>query len=112
MQAGDSHTFPDIPFAPGSIKAVGHQGKTVVATNELRTAGPPATIKLTLHTAPGGMRADGTDIALIDFEVVDAKGERCPTDDARVDFTMDATSTAGGGGVISVLAWVLSEARK
>jgi beta-galactosidase len=41
------------------------------------------------------MRADGDDIALIDFEVVDAKGERCPTDDARVDFTMDATSTAG-----------------
>jgi beta-galactosidase len=43
----------------------------------------------------GGMRADGEDIALIDFEVVDAKGERCPTDDARVDFTMDATSTVG-----------------
>jgi beta-galactosidase len=32
------------------------------------------------------MRADGEDIALIDVEVVDAKGERCPTDDARIDF--------------------------
>jgi beta-galactosidase len=31
----------------------------------------------------------------VDVEVVDAKGERCPTDDARVDFTMDATSAAG-----------------
>ena len=41
------------------------------------------------------MRADGGDYAFIDFEVVDAKGERCPTDDARVDFTMDAASTAG-----------------
>jgi beta-galactosidase len=41
------------------------------------------------------MRADGGDFALIDFEVVDAKGERCPTDDARVDFTMDAAGTAG-----------------
>jgi beta-galactosidase len=41
------------------------------------------------------MRADGDDISLIDFEVIDAKGERCPTDDARVDFTLDATSPAG-----------------
>jgi beta-galactosidase len=62
-----------------------------VATHELTTAGPPAAIKLTLHTAPGGMLADGEDIALIDVEVVDAKGERCPTDDARVDFTWSST---------------------
>jgi beta-galactosidase len=41
------------------------------------------------------MRVDGGDYALIDFEVVEAKGERCPTDDARVDFAMDATSAAG-----------------
>jgi beta-galactosidase len=37
------------------------------------------------------MLADGEDIALIDVEVVDAKGERCPTDDARVDFTWSST---------------------
>jgi len=92
---GYLYAFPAIAFAPGTIKAVGYLGKAVVATHELRTAGAPSAIKLTLHTAPGGMRADGGDYALIDFEVVDAKGERCPTDDARVDFTMDATSTAG-----------------
>ena len=34
--------------------------------------------------------ADGEDVALIDFEVVDASGERCPTDDARVDFTWNS----------------------
>jgi Glycoside hydrolase family 2 C-terminal domain 5 len=48
-------------------------------------------IKLTLHTAPGGLRADGEDVALIDVEVVDANGERCPTDDARVDFNWSST---------------------
>ena len=37
------------------------------------------------------MRADGEDMALIDVEVVDAKGQRCPTDDARVDFTWSST---------------------
>ena len=88
---GYLYAFPNIAFAPGTIKAVGYKGGAAVAQHELKTAGPPAAIKLTLHTAPGGMRADGEDVALIDFEVVDAEGERCPTDDARVDFTWESS---------------------
>jgi beta-galactosidase len=84
--SGYLYAFPNIAFEPGTIKAVGYKGTAAVATYELTTAGPPAAIKLTLHTAPGGVRADGEDIALIDVEVVDAKGQRCPTDDARIDF--------------------------
>ena len=84
--SGYLYAFPNIAFEPGTIKAVGYKGTAAVATYELTTAGPPAAIKLTLHTAPGGVRADGEDIALIDVEVVDAKGVRCPTDDARIDF--------------------------
>jgi beta-galactosidase len=85
-ESGYLYAFPNIAFEPGTIKAVGYKGTAAVATHELTTAGAPAAIKLTLHTAPGGVRADGEDIALIDVEVVDAKGQRCPTDDARVDF--------------------------
>jgi beta-galactosidase len=84
---GYLYAFPNIAFTPGTIEAVGYKGNVAVARHELKTAGAPAAIKLTLHTAPGGMHADGEDVALIDFEVVDASGERCPTDDARVDFT-------------------------
>jgi len=84
---GYLYAFPNVAFSPGTVRAVGYKGGAVVARHELRTAGPAATIRLTLHTAPGGLRADGEDVALIDFEVVDAKGERCPTDDARVDFS-------------------------
>jgi beta-galactosidase len=87
---GYLYTFPNIAFTPGTIKAVGYQGGVAVTQQELRTAGAPAAIKLTLHTGPAGLRADGEDVALIDFEVVDAKGERCPTDDARVDFTWES----------------------
>jgi beta-galactosidase len=100
--SGYLYAYPNIEFVPGTIKAVGYQGNKVVTSYELKTAGPPAAIKLTLHTAPGGMRADGDDIALIDFEVVDAKGERCPTDDARVDFAMDAV---GANGADSPAIW-------
>jgi beta-galactosidase len=86
-ESGYIYAFPNIAFAPGSIKAVGYKGGVAVAQHELKTAGAPAAIKLTLHTAPGGMRADGEDVVLIDVEVVDSNGERCPTDDARIDFS-------------------------
>ena len=87
---GYLYAFPNIAFTPGTVKAVGYKGSVAVTQHELMSAGPPAAIKLTLHTAPGGLQADGEDVALIDFEVVDASGERCPTDDARVDFTWDS----------------------
>jgi len=75
---GYLYAFPNIAFAPGAIKAVGYKGGVAVVQHELKTAGAPAAIKLTLHTASGGLHADGEDVALIDFEVVDASGERCP----------------------------------
>ena len=87
---GYLYAFPNIAFTPGAVKAVGYKGGVAVAQHELKTAGAPAAIKLTLHTGPGGLRADGEDVALIDFEVVDAGGERCPTDDARVDFAWES----------------------
>ena len=91
---GYVYAFPNIAFTPGTIKAVGYKGGIAVTQHELKTAGPPAAIKLTLHTAPGGFRADGEDVALIDFEVVDAGGVRCPTDDARVEFNWNSTGRA------------------
>jgi len=90
-------SFPAIEFAPGSLKAIGKNGAKIVAQQELTTAGAPAAIKLTPMVGPKGYQADGEDVALIDVEVVDAKGQRCPTDDARVDFTCDGPGIWRGG---------------
>jgi beta-galactosidase len=90
-------SFPNIAFAPGTLKAVGTSGGKVAAQQTLITAGAPAAIKLTPIVGPGGFQADGEDILLIDVEVVDAKGERCPTDDARVDFTCSGAGIWRGG---------------
>ncbi|HEX9199550.1 MAG TPA: DUF4982 domain-containing protein [Acidobacteriaceae bacterium] len=90
-------SFADVEFAPGSLKAIGKNGSKIAAQQELTTAGPPAEIKLTPILGPKGFEADGEDIALIDFEVVDAKGQRCPTDDARVDFTCAGPGIWRGG---------------
>jgi beta-galactosidase len=89
--------FPDIAYVPGTLKAVGRNAAKVVAGQELTTAGQPAAIKLTPIVGPEGLQADGQDAALIDFEVVDAKGQRCPTDDDRVDFTISGPGIWRGG---------------
>ena len=96
-QSGYIYAFPGVAFEPGLLKAVATQGGRVVAQQELPTAGAPAALKLTLHTGPAGLQADGSDVALIDFEVVDAQGRRCPTDEARVDFDVTGPVVWRGG---------------
>jgi len=94
---GFIYAFPDIAFESGIIKAVATKNGKVVAQQELKTAGAPAAIKLTAHSGPNGLQADGSDVALVDFEVVDAQGNRCPTDEARVDFAVDGPAIWRGG---------------
>ena len=89
--------FPDIAFQPGTLKAVGSSDGSEVCEHELTTAGPAKRIKLTPIVGPGGLQADGQDVALFDVEVVDAQGRRCPTDDARIDFTVNGPAIWRGG---------------
>jgi beta-galactosidase len=90
-------TFTDVAYAPGEIKAVATTADKVVATQSKRTAGAPVALKLTAITAPGGLRADGADVALIDVEAVDAEGNRCPTVQQRVDFETTGPAVWRGG---------------
>lgn len=94
---GYIYAFPSIKFEPGIIKAVGRLEGKIVAQSEIETAGEPKSIKLSLHTGPKGLQADGSDVALIDFEVVDAQSRRCPTDEARVDFSVTGPVIWRGG---------------
>jgi beta-galactosidase len=88
---------PDVEFAPGSLKAIGRNGDKQVAQQELTTAGAPAQIKLTAIAGPQGLQADGQDVALFDVEVLDAKGQRVPTDDGRIDFAVTGPANWRGG---------------
>ena len=54
-------------------------------------------MRLTPITGPGGLQADGTDVALVDVEAVDANGRRCPTFQQRVDFTCAGPAVWRGG---------------
>jgi beta-galactosidase len=80
VKDGYTFSFPNITWASGTIKAVGYDatGKQV-CQHQLTTAGPAAAIKLTPTVAPGGLLANGEDVAMFDVEVVDAMGQRVPT---------------------------------
>jgi len=89
--------FPRVAFVPGTLSAEGRKAGTIVATHKLVTAGTPFALKLTSIAGPQGLQADGQDVAVIDFEVVDATGERCPTDYGRVDFAISGPGVWRGG---------------
>jgi hypothetical protein len=91
-------TFPDVQWQPGELKAVGYDGAgKEICEAVKKTAGAPAALRLTPHTGPGGMRADGSDVALVDVEVVDGEGNRCPTALDMVDFKLSGPAEWRGG---------------
>ncbi|HTY86458.1 MAG TPA: glycoside hydrolase family 2 TIM barrel-domain containing protein [Candidatus Acidoferrum sp.] len=99
-QLGDTgylFAFPAVRFEPGTVKATGRAGNKIVAQDEIETAGEPKKLRLTPHVGPGGLQADGSDVAFFDVEVVDVQGRRCPTDEAQVDFKLDGPATWRGG---------------
>src|SRR5262249_17102895 len=83
---------------PGEIKAVGYDrnGKAIT-TDSIKTAGEPFAIKLTQHTAPDGLKADGADVAIVDVEVVDKQGRRCPTALTMINFALAGEAEWRGG---------------
>jgi hypothetical protein len=102
-------TWKEIPFQPGEIMAIGYDasGKNLCET-AVKTAGKPAAIKLTPHTGPNGLRADGADMALVDVEVVDAQGNRCPTALNPVRFELDGPAEWRGGIAVGTNNYILS----
>lgn len=91
-------TFPGVVYEPGTLQARAYDaaGK-LVAETRLETAGPPARLRLTPHTAPDGMHADGADLALVDVEVTDAQGRRVPTALNMVHFDLEGPAEWRGG---------------
>ncbi|MFT3992016.1 MAG: DUF4982 domain-containing protein, partial [Luteolibacter sp.] len=92
------YTWPSISFEAGEIKAIGYDasGKQICQMN-IKTVGEPVSIKLTPHTAPQGLKADGADIALVDVEVVDANGQRCPLALNPITFDLQGPAEWRGG---------------
>ena len=77
------HTFRNVTFEAGTLEAVAAH-----SSYKLETAGQPAQLKLTTIENPLGMQADGADMVLVQVEVVDKQGRRCPLDNRLVNFQL------------------------
>ena len=92
-------TFDSVRYEPGTLKAVSYKrnSKTNVAPSgaergassyTIETAGEPYQLKLTAIENPQGFKADGADMALVQVEVLDKQGRRCPLADPMVHFAL------------------------
>lgn len=92
------YTFKNITWQPGTIAATGYdaQGKRLCSA-QTATSGAAYAIKLTSMTQATGLQADGHDLALVQVEVVDMKGNRCPIALDMIHFTLEGAGEWRGG---------------
>jgi beta-galactosidase len=90
------HLAWDVPYEPGTLKAVAKKGSEVVATDEIHTAGAPASMTLTPDRAQ--ITANGQDLSFIKVTILDKDGNVCPNADNEIEFSVDG-SAAGLTGV-------------
>ena len=77
-----------VPFAPGSLQAVGRNGGEACAAETLRTAGAPARLVLTVERARL-TAASWDDVAYVRATVVDAAGTLVPTASSPLHFSVE-----------------------
>ncbi|HEV8428883.1 MAG TPA: DUF4982 domain-containing protein [Pyrinomonadaceae bacterium] len=91
-------TFKDVAWQPGTLRAVGYDAVArKISEDSKQTAGEPFAIRLTPHVGAAGLRANGSDVALVDVEVVDGKGRRCPTALNLINFSIGGPAEWRGG---------------
>lgn len=104
------HTYHNVKFEAGKLEAVGYDanGKECCRT-ELQTAGKPERIRLTLMQSPAGWKADGADVVLVQVEVVDKEGRRCPLANDLINFEMEGPAEWRGGIAQGENNYILSQ---
>jgi Beta-galactosidase/beta-glucuronidase len=91
-------TFDAIKWEKGTIEAVSYdENRKELSRHSIQTVGEPKNLKLTLMQGPEGTFADGADLALVQVEVVDENGMRCPLANDMIKFTLDGPAEWRGG---------------
>ncbi len=93
------HTFDSIPYQPGTLKAVSYDANgDSISSHTVVTAGAPYRLAVKyIHPSEGQLGADGADMGMIEYEVVDSEGRRCPTAFHMVHFSVDGPAEWIGG---------------
>jgi beta-galactosidase len=85
-----------VPYAPGTLTAVGINGDREVARSVLKTVGEPKGLRLTPDRRV--LRADGQDLSFVTVEAVDAQGLPQPNAEHQVRFSISGPGTFAAVG--------------
>jgi beta-galactosidase len=85
-----------VPYQPGTLKAVGYNRKKQVSASELKTTGDPVLIKLSADRSK--IKADGQDLSYVTVELTDANGIRNPKAENLITFSIDGPGTIAAVG--------------
>jgi beta-galactosidase len=83
----DLHLAWDVPYEPGTLKAVGAKGGQTAVEVEITTTGDPAAIQLSVDRDT--IRADRRDVVHVTAKVVDAQGRMHPDADNEIAFQIE-----------------------
>ena len=104
------YEFDDIPYEAGTLKAIGYDAQgSEQSSYSIETSGAPDHLLLTKLENPSGWKADGADVALVQVEVVDKQGRRCPLDNRTVRFSLSGEGEWRGGIAQGKDNYVLSD---
>jgi hypothetical protein len=84
----------DVTYEPGELKAVAYKGTAKIGEQVMRTAGPPASIRLTPDRT--AVAATGEDLSYILVEALDAQGNPAPLADNLVQFDVQGPGEIAG----------------
>jgi beta-galactosidase len=91
----DLHLAWDVPYAPGTLKAMGYKDSAVAVETEIATTGDPAAIILRADRT--SIKADRRDMVHIAAHIVDAEGRTVPDASNEIFFAV-----TGEGKLIGV----------
>jgi hypothetical protein len=86
--------WDDVTYEPGELKAVAYKGNQKIGEQVMRTAGPPASIRLTPDRT--ALTATGEDLSFVLVEALDAKGNLAPLADNLVQFDVQGPGEIAG----------------
>jgi hypothetical protein len=103
-------TFKNVEWKPGTISAIGYNAKNKqICSGSIATVGNPVALRLTEVKRPTAFLANGHDLALVEVEVIDASGARCPTALNMINYSIDGPAEWRGGMAMGPDNFVLAK---
>jgi beta-galactosidase len=90
-----SHVVWNVPYAAGTLQAIGYNYGVPVITNTVVTTGTPAAVALIPDRST--ILADGHDVSVMTVAVLDSQGNVVPTATNEINFSISA-----GGSILGV----------